>query len=162
LFAALGRRAPQATTPAVAVFLSGASLAHGFRAGLIEPRLPVSIGLPGVVESTSSPDPALGEAILRIVEADDAGVLDGLLGSLYPAMTIAYAHHLASASPAADPPISRMLQRILSDLEAIRREGSDIAGPFGRLIGRSGVARGVDDWLMRSEGVFGPPRRNSA
>jgi hypothetical protein len=157
-FALLGARASSTSEPAVAGFLAGASLAHGWRAGLIEERLPVSVGLPGAAACTRAPSPEVDAALAAIVAAgDDAEVLDGLLGGLYPAMGAGYAERLAVASPAPDPPVQRLLGRVLADLDAVRRDGAEIAGmlPWPT----AGRRRAVEELLGRGGGAFGPLAR---
>jgi hypothetical protein len=155
-FSALGRRAPRSSAPAVAVYLAGASLAHGWRARLVEERLPVAFGLPGVADCTRRPSSELDAALAVLAAADDADALDALLGSLYPAMASSWAEHVVAASPAADPPVVRMLGRLLGDLEAVRRDGTAVAA---RLPVPRGDSRGaVEELLGLCSGPFGPMR----
>ena len=60
--------ARRSRTPAIRRYLAGASLAHGWRARLIEERLPVSVGLPGTKPSTRSPSGFIDRAIALVVE----------------------------------------------------------------------------------------------
>lgn len=143
LFERLGRRARQVDSAPVAVWLSGASLAHAFRAGLLEDHLPVSATLPGPDELTVSPGPGL-DAALALLDPDppqdadpdpekgagpaDAELAEAVVGVLYPAMLAGYARRLALASPVADPPLARTLGRLLHDLRAVAEAGKDLPG----------------------------------
>ncbi len=152
LFESLGRRVTTAS-PSAASFFSGASMAHGWRASLIERRLPVSVGLPTPEVLTVPHSDALSEVFDAVTGGSDAEVLDGLLGSLYPAMAAGYADHLAICSPASDPPIARLLGRLASDLDGLRREAATLAGS---LVTRASNRRPmVDDVLVRVDGPFG-------
>lgn len=156
-FTLLGERASGCSAPVAAAFLAGASLAHGWRARLVEERLPISAGLPGVAACMRSPSPELDAALALIVSGgDDADVLDGLLGALYPAMAVGYADRIAVASPAADPPIVRLLGRLLADLDALRREGAEVAAQLP--LPAAGRRRAVEELLARGGGPFGPLR----
>ena len=155
-FVALGRRAASCEVPSVATYLAGASLAHGWRARLVEERLPVSVGLPGIAECTRAPSHEIGEALATAVAGDDAEVLDALLGALYPAMSAGYAERLAVASPAADPPVARLLGRLLADLDAVRRDGALLAGRIAPAA--PSRRRLVEETVSRGGGAFGPLR----
>lgn len=149
-FERLGRRAPSATSPPAAAYLSGASLAHAWRAALLEDHLPVSQGLPGPAELTRSPgDPV--DQVLRLLgppaspgdkpgpgadDGPDQGTYPGadgelvaaLVGVLYPAMLAGYERRIALASPAADPPLVRTLRRATADLAAVLDDGRRLLG----------------------------------
>jgi hypothetical protein len=155
-FELLGRRAARAVSPAVAIYLSGASLAHGWRARLVEERLPVAAGLPPVRDSTRPPSPELLDAFALLARADDADLLDAIVGALYPAMAAGYAGHVAIASPVADPPVLRMLGRLMSDLDAVRSEGAALVAGAARPT--SGSRRAIEGLLARAGGPFGPLR----
>jgi hypothetical protein len=153
LFAVLGRRGATAEQGAVATYLAGASRAHGFRAELVAARLPVSVGLPGIEASTRSPSTHVDDLLWAVAEEpDDAAVLAALCAVIYPAMTAAYTAHLARCTPAADPPVARMLGRLLADLTEVARAGSEVstASPTVRL------AAAAADLLGRAGGAFGP------
>lgn len=66
-FERLGHRARRSSSAPLAAYLAGASLAHAWRASLVEDHLPVSLGLPGPAELTRSP-------------GDDVDQVLGLLG----------------------------------------------------------------------------------
>lgn len=154
-FARLGRRARTVATAPLAVWLSGASLAHGFRAGLLEHHLPVSATLPGPEALTVSPGPGV-DAALELLGPDDgakaperperlseaAGAPDlrpgrdaelvrALVEGLYPAMLAGYEHRLEVASPAADPPLVRTLGRLCHDLGAVAEHGRGLLDGLG-------------------------------
>lgn len=135
------------------VLFSQASHAHGYRAALIEQRLPVSVGLPGVVESTRPPSDGHVE-MLEELRALRSEVLIGHLARVwYPAMADAYAAHLNRCGEASDGPIRRMLGRVICDLQAsislvrtiddetictideagLRSGLAGVGGPFGTL-----------------------------
>jgi len=160
LFTALGRRSTSCDDPELAAFLSGASLAHGWRAREVEARLPVSVGLPGVAACTRSPSPDVDAAIARATApGDDPAVLDALVGAVYPAMDAAYATRAAAASPAADPPILRLLARLRADLDTLRLEGAQLAPRLERPA--AGRRSDVGTLLARA-GVFGALRPDGA
>jgi hypothetical protein len=151
LFVGLGGRAPKAERSEVAVFLSGAARAHGFRAALLEARLPVSVGLPGAAELTVSFDPRLDAALGALMSYSDDDLLGAVTGALYPAMIEAYGAHLRICSPVSDAPVRRCLGRVAADLADVQTEGAalvtvggdgpatfaaefaDLGGPFGPL-----------------------------
>jgi hypothetical protein len=152
-FAAVGARAASADAPAVQRYLAGASLAHGWRARMIEDRLPVSVGLPGTDASTRSPGPSVDHAIALCVEpGPDGAVLGALVGALYPGMAAAYRERIAAASPAADRPLVRALGRVVADLESVIAEGSTLLADVGGSADREKVGRLLAD----AGGVFGP------
>ncbi len=161
LAALTGARAA-AGTPPLASFLSGASGAHSWRAGLFEERLPVSAGLPDAGACTASPGPALERALDVLGTCEEAALVASLVEDLYPAMLASWRAHAAAASPLADAPVLRMLRRTSDDLAAVRAEGAALLaatsftgaasrpalgellaedGPFGRLFASSPAPR---------------------
>jgi len=158
-FERLGRRAPACSHAGVAAFLSEASLAHAWRARLVEERLPVSVGLPDAAASTRSPGSFLDEALDELAAPGagaegDLELLDALLGALYPSMLAGYAARLEIASPSADPPVVLALGRAAADLERVTSAGLRLAasGPPapGALRGR------LEAKLEAGGGAFGP------
>jgi hypothetical protein len=152
LFAALGAQVTRAEDPAVAVYLAGAARAHGFRARLLEELLPVSLGLPGVEESTRSPHPALDGAVAALIaDGPDRALVATLVGLVYPLMLAAYDARREAAAPAADAPLLRTFRRLRDDLEATRHEGIGLADEVadaraeevGRLLKEAGGPFGV-------------------
>lgn len=181
-FERLGHRARQVASAPLATWLSGAALAHAYRASLLEDHLPVSAGLPGAGELTTSPgehvDAALGllgpapdqaEPLASPAEApaapsargrDEAELLVGLTDALYPAMLAGYEARLALASPASDPPLRRTLRRVVFDLSCVLEAGRDLrAGspglPQEAPPSARQLARSLADHLARG-GPFGP------
>jgi hypothetical protein len=156
LFARLGARAPLCGNAAAVVYLSGASLAHGFRAGLVESLLPVSTDLAGAAALTRSPGGRFDEA-LDVLDGPggDAELLDALVGVLYPAMADAYAEHLATASGPADAALRRTLRRVLADLTGVAADGRALVPARGD----SARAARVRQLLDAVPGPFGskPP-----
>ena len=71
----LGERAPQLAAPGCARWAASASLAHAWRASLLEDLLPVSVGLPDLEELTVLPAGALAEELARVLPPIDAGLL---------------------------------------------------------------------------------------
>ncbi len=156
LFARLGERAPSCEDAAVVVYLAGASRAHGFRAALVEPLLPVSDGLPVAAELTRSPGDRFDEALeVLAVAGHDEELLDALVGTFYPEMAAGYAEHLAVAVSPADAAVHRMLRRLLADLAATTAEGRVLAPTAG---GTPRSAR-VHELLEKIPGPFGPLHR---
>jgi hypothetical protein len=127
-FARLGARAPEAP-PALAGYLAGAARAHAYRAGLIEARLPVSVGLPHAGELTVAPDADTDALLDAIFTGSDARCCEVLGGALYPSMLAGYRAHLDRCSPFADPPVSRLLSRLVADLEAVAADGASVGEP---------------------------------
>jgi hypothetical protein len=125
-----GPKGPAARTlPAAAmVWLAGASMAHSWRAEQIRVLLPVSVGLPGAEELTCSP----GAQVEKALEAATAPSLDvdslfaGLVDVIYGSLIDSYRQRLASASPACDPPVVRVLDRLVADVESVRRSGATL------------------------------------
>jgi hypothetical protein len=157
LFARLGERAPTCGDAALVVYLAGASRAHGYRAGLVESLLPVSDALPAVTGVTRSPGGRLEEA-LDVLTADghDDDLLDALVGAVYPAMTAAYAEHLAQAGSPADAAVQRVLRRVLADLGGITTDSRAL----GPATGASARAGRVRELLQEVPGAFGSLRRD--
>jgi len=142
-FRRLGERAPRLGTPRCARWAASASLAHAWRASLLEDLLPVSAGLPALAELTLLPDGALGVELARTLpdlgdvpapqsrdsQADDGRVLIAdLSGRLYPLLIGEYARRLEVATPAADGAVVRTIGRAIADLEVIRAEGAAASG----------------------------------
>ncbi len=153
LFRALGERSVAVAHPATARYLSAASGAHGWRARTIESLLPVSVGLPGTEECTRSPSAHLDAAVsLLVAPGPDAAVLGALVEVLYPAMLDAYRERLGVASPAADGPLTRALERCIGDLVTVLEEGRSLRGAEGSTALSAEVAALLD----RSGGPFGP------
>jgi len=153
LFGRLGARAPSCADAALVVYLSGASLAHGFRAGLVESLLPVSAGLAGAEAWTRTPGGHLDEALDVLVgPGADEELLDALVGVVYPAMAVAYAEHAAAASGPADTAVRRVLRRVLADLDGLTADGRALAPARGA----SARAARVRELLDAVPGPFGP------
>jgi hypothetical protein len=154
LFAALGAVVTRCESPAAAGYLAGAARAHGYRARLFEEQLPVSLGLPGIEESTRSPHHAFDGAVTALVApGPDAALHTALLGVVYPAMLAGYEARVACGAMAADAPLLRTLRRAIGDLEAIRREGLLLGDEVGDE--RSGVVAAL---LQEADGPFGALR----
>ncbi len=156
-FARLGERAPQLASPGCARWAASASLAHAWRASLLEDLLPVSIGLPDLEDLTVLPAGALAEELARVLPLVDARPLppsrdtrtdDGraliadLSHRLYPFLLEAYNDRMELASPSADGAVVRNLSRAVADLEIVRNEGAVLAGGRG---GAGGSAGGHSD-----------------
>ena len=156
LFEALGHRSLSVAQPETMLLLARAARVHAWRAKVLEELLPVSLGLPGVDESTRSPGTLFDEALAELCsDGDEAGIIEALARVVYPEMLGAYRAHLVSCSAAADPPVSIALRRVISDLEVqadelyevLESDGgpltsraqsvaarlSDLGGPFGAL-----------------------------
>jgi hypothetical protein len=155
LFAALGGIVTRCELPTTANFLAGAARAHGFRARLLEEQLPVSLGLPGIEESTRSPQQGFDAAVTALVAPGPDGALRAaLLEVVYPAMLAGYEDRLAHAAVAADAPLLRTLRRVVGDLDATRREGLLLGDEVGDDRSNEVAAR-----LKEAGGAFGPIRR---
>lgn len=154
----MGARAPRCADAALVVYLSGASLAHGFRAGLAESVLPVATGRAGAEASTRSPGGGFDQAV-EVLDGpgEEAELLDALVGIVYPAMAVAYAEHLAVATGPADASVRRTLRRVLADLGDVAADGRALAPARGD----SARARRVQELLEAVPGPFGPLIRTS-
>ncbi len=165
-FAIAGRAAPRVGAP-FAGFLSGASLAHAWRAAQLAELLPVSVGLPEATAVTKSPGVLANEAMALLEGAaghdgdiaDDGRALTaGLVRALYPAMADGYRARFARCDPAPDAALARTLQRLLADLESVAENGlallvdagdADELGAPGLLVAR------LEAVLAGSGGLFG-------
>jgi hypothetical protein len=154
LFAELGASAPQRPRPEVAVFLAGAARAHGFRAGLFEGLLPVSVGLPGALELTVAPDEQLDAAFSALVKEDDETLIGELVEVLYPSMLATWRAHLDVSSPFSDPPLRRVLERAIADLEQHCGEGRGLVDFASPTSGGSALAKALE----AAGGPFGSPK----
>ena len=154
-FERVGRRAASLQPPQVAIWADSAARAAAWRASLLGELLPVSVGLPAAAELTRSAGAAVDLALDRLGPPEDetrlfppsrqrpamqavpsrpAGeVLDGpalvahVASSFYPALLGAYEGRRAMDSAAADPPVRRVLARVIADLHAELNSASDIA-----------------------------------
>ncbi|HWD24953.1 MAG TPA: hypothetical protein VG368_05785 [Acidimicrobiales bacterium] len=152
-FAAIGARVTKSTAPDAQRYLASASLAHGWRAGTVEARLPVSVGLPGTDALTRSPSPQVDRVLALCVEpGPDVAVLDALVRGLYPAMAAAYRERISVGSSVSDGPVVRALGRIVTDLDVVRGEGLTLIGARDG-DGRADRIAGI---LRECGGPFGP------
>jgi len=144
-FERLGARAVRDGDDAEARWCASASLAHAWRAGLLEDLLPVSAGLPSADDLTVLPAGPLAEALDRALPAVPPGADDtadrvlqaggsqpdggcalvaDLVEGLYPALSAVYEHRIATAGAAADGPLVRTLTRVSSDLREVTARGA--------------------------------------
>jgi len=128
------------TAPSMCLFLSGISHSHAYRASLIEGRLPVSVGLSDIATCTRTPSAGVDALLANIATAPEAELLGLLMAGWYPAMLSSYQQHPAGASSPSDAPISRMLQRIISDLEHRIDEGRLLAGALDHSLDTNALA----------------------
>jgi hypothetical protein len=155
-FERLGALAPRVEQPFLASYLAGAARAHAYRAALIEALLPVSVGLPGAVELTISPDSRLEGAFEELLDRDEEALLGELVLVAYPALLAGYRARFARCSMFSDPPLRRCLVRLMADLAAQIEEGealvttrptehdSGLQGVLARLDGSLQVGRPTD------------------
>lgn len=138
-FALIGRAAQAAGAP-WAGFLSGASLAHAWRASQLVELLPISVGLPDADAVTISPGAIADEALALLAgdpgdtpgtRPDGPALVAGLVQALYPAMADGYRARFARCHPAPDAALARTLQRLLADLEAVTDVGLSLLGDAG-------------------------------
>ncbi|HLI45040.1 MAG TPA: hypothetical protein VKU92_11320 [Acidimicrobiales bacterium] len=119
--------------PRTAVWASGASLAHAWRAEQLRELLPVSAGLPGVDESTRAS--ASGGALARDLEVALRSADSGALSRWYRALSAVYAALSEGVGVAGGAPARRMLNRLAADAD---REAGEIAvdrAPCGEAAG---------------------------
>lgn len=156
-FRALGSR-PTGNDAPSAVFLSGASRAHGFRAGLLESCIPVASGF-AVQDPLSNwhEIDAVFEAICA--DGDDRDVVDALAEVFYPALRDAYDEVFVLASGPGDTFVRRTFRRCRDDVAGTLEE----ALALGATRAGSVRARKVRALLDEVGGAFGSlsaiPRR---
>ena len=150
LFSRLGASASACERADLAVYLSGASLAHAWRAALAESVLPISADL-AERDWTRTPGGAFDEALDVLCAPGDDELFDATVGVVYPAMAAAYESHLRIASEVSDGPLRRVLRRAIADLNAVISE----AAPLGPARGDSGRARQVAELFGSIPGPFG-------
>jgi hypothetical protein len=109
-------------SPRTAVWASGASLAHAWRAAQLRELLPVSAGLPGVAESTQPA--ASGSALAHDLEVALLAADSSALSQWYRALSAAYSSLSAVAGEAGGAPARRVLNRLAADAD---REAGEIA-----------------------------------
>jgi hypothetical protein len=144
-FRRLGGRAARLEPASCARWAASASLAHAWRASLIEELLPVSAGLPPPEELTVLPTGTLGDELARAlpeiesVPAPGVGRRDDgwqlvteLAGRLYPRLVEEYTRRLEKCSPAADGAVARTMRRAVADLESVRADGVALVSPRGQ------------------------------
>lgn len=107
---------------------SAGSLRAAWRASQLEVLLPVSVGLPDAGAVTVAPSPAVAGAVAQL----GAGDVSETASSWYEALLAAYRQRLAFLAPAADPPLERVLSRLVADLEAERSLPQRASEPPGR------------------------------
>ena len=129
-FRRLGELAPRLEPASCARWASSASLAHAWRASLLEGLLPVSAGLPGLSELTVCREGELVELLERVMPVrvgtdplDGREIAGEVLGELYPRLLREYAGVLERCEPASDGAVARSVRRAMADLEVIRAEG---------------------------------------
>ncbi len=110
-----------------AVWASGASLGHAWRANELERLLPVSVGLPSAAECTVAPgrlvEGFVGE-LARHVAAPGEG-----LACFYDLLVSAYEVRAAHPLEAADGAVVRTLGRLVADLRNAALPTPARAGP---------------------------------
>ncbi len=129
-FGTLGKfavaRQGAAGAPELAVWASGSSLAHAWRAEQLESLLPVSVGLRGADECTMSPGGVVSEWVAGLVRAcsvgDGAPIVPGGADNWYGLLAGAYERRAAYAHPSADGPIVRVLGRLAADVRCVAAE----------------------------------------
>lgn len=145
-----------------ALFLAGASRAHGFRAGLLESCVPAASGF---VDSASDSLPQELKAVFEAIreEDDDRAAVDAVVETFYPALRDAYAHLMVLADGPGDTDVRRTFRRCRDDVAGVLEEAAvlgvtvadglrarqvrallgEAGGPFGALgeEARDGVAR---------------------
>jgi hypothetical protein len=99
------------------------------------------------------------------LEADS--LLTGLIEVLYASMLHGYRQRLAAASPAGDPPVTRVLSRLAADLESVREGGARLVGEGsethvspasdakGTLPGHEESIERLRESVTRAGGIFG-------
>lgn len=152
-FRAVGARAIGGDA-SYAVFLSGASRAHGFRARLLEVCVPVASGFS---ELSPAPLPREINAVLDAIcdGGDDRAVVDALVEAFYPALRDAYEILRIAASGPGDTFVRRTFRRCRDDVAGMLEEA--------RALGATRVggarARHVRALLDEAGGPFGSPGR---
>ncbi len=125
----LGRCSGALTDPGVQVHLGTRARHHAWHSELWRQHLPVWAG-PGPDEFVTPAHPALEELVeaLEAPQAPDTtlAVLVGIYRVVVPAKVVAYAAHLAAASPVSDAPVIRSLRFALHDEHEGWEEGESL------------------------------------
>jgi hypothetical protein len=134
---------------ASAVFLAGASRAHGFRAGLLASCIPKATGFAPFEEVRL---PREVDAVLAaICGDDDRSVVGALVGVYYPELRDAYERLRRSADGAGDAFVSRTFRRCRDDVAGVWEE----ARALGAIDPDGLLARQVRALLAEAGGPFG-------
>ena len=148
-FRALGTRPTGSDAPSAA-FLSGASRAHGFRAGLLESCLPVASGF--AAQDPLSEWHEIDEVFEAIcADGDDRDVVGALVEVFYPALRDAYDELFLLASGPGDTFVRRTFRRCRDDVVGILEDARALGAPRA-----DGVrSRQVHALLDKGGGPFG-------
>jgi hypothetical protein len=121
--------------PSSARFLAAAGMAHGWRAGLWEPLLPVSSGLPTRseldAEASGRVQPLLGEIIGGLSGSGGGAVgprdvVAMLVRDLYPELALHYEQIGSAVSPVSDGPLALAARRAAADLHRVTSDGMSL------------------------------------
>lgn len=102
--------------PARCSFLAAASMGHAWRAGLFEPLLPVSVGLPGREELVVLPPAELARL--------QGATAETLVDEVYPQLVEEYEATAALVPPVSDGPLALASARAASDLRRMLVEAT--------------------------------------
>lgn len=136
-FRTLGQLAAEVKAPQggseLAVWASGSSLAHAWRAEQLESLLPVSAGLTGAEECTASPGSTVTDWVVSLVPAVCDGDIysPGGVQNWYTVLAGAYELRAAHPHPSADGAVIRSLRRLAADVRLVAREYRPLAGVGG-------------------------------
>lgn len=126
-FAALGSR-QVGEDAALAVYLAGASRAHGFRAGLLETCLPVASGY--VAEDVAPSGAVISEVVAAsCADGGGRGTFDALVGVFYPELRDAYEQLRVGASGPGDTFCRRTFRRCRDDVAGMLEEAVALGAP---------------------------------
>lgn len=148
-FEGIGRRAPGADA-AVVAFLSGASQAHGYRAGLLEACQPVASGFDDAFTRFAD---AKVTAMIEAICADGEGraMADALVEAFYPALRDAYDRLTLYVDGPGGTFARRTFRRCRDDVSGVLEEARAIGGTdaWGLRV------RQVRALIEQAGGVFG-------
>jgi hypothetical protein len=124
-----GALAAEVEQPALCSYLAMASMAHAWRAGLLEELLPVSVGLPGKDELVVV---APGDSALAGDLAPDESLLPALLARVYPELLARYeaAAAVGTVWAASHGPLVLAAQRAGADVRRVVAEGALLDRPL--------------------------------
>lgn len=148
-FRALGAR-EFGDDASAAIFLAGASRAHGFRVGLLASCIPAATGF-AHLDAVRVPREVDAMLVALCDGPDDRAVVDALVGVYYPELRDAYERLSRSANGPGDTFVCRTFRRCRDDVAGLCEE----ARVLGAMDADGLRARHVRALLAEAGGPFG-------